>query len=232
MKEMYTTPWEYTTLTWSMDTIWSLCTIHQHYLTWFFFCCLFHWFYFSTFFMVHFGFGTYTVPSLPPTHTHIVTLTADPHHMTHSFHQELTATSFPKVDLTSRQSCTYVSSRRRPLTPALCRPPARFHLQIPIQNNLKKKKKKGKTFLNFLLWHTFLLPIWHRSAELSSQTRTYIHLQQTLFKKPKFMKIKVRGPFVLRGSAASGGRREVLSVLTPLRAQTQESGEPGYCSAL
>lgn len=60
--------------------------------------------------MIHFGFSTYTVPPsrlLPQTLAH----------MTHSFHRDVTAKSFPKVKLTSRQSSTYVSSRHCPLTP-------------------------------------------------------------------------------------------------------------------
>lgn len=77
MKEMYKTSWEYTTLTLSTDTIWSLCTSYQHYLTLYWHCfffslCLFHCPFLHFYeLMTHFGFGTYTVSP-------IATLTADP----------------------------------------------------------------------------------------------------------------------------------------------------------
>lgn len=72
--------------------------------------------------------------------------------------------------------------------PARNTPPATFHLL--------RHTKKEKTFLNFLLWHTFFLAICRRSVGLSSRTRTYAHFTTNTLKKPKLVKTKVLGPLV------------------------------------
>lgn len=177
--------------------------------------------------MIHFGFGTYCSPSwlLPQTLAH----------MTHTFHHAITAKSFIKeIKLTSRQRSTHISSRQ-------C-PSSSLNREIPSSSKIKNNLKR-KTFLDFLLWHTFHLSICHCSVELTSKN-TQIHFTTNTLIKPKFMK-KVVGSCVHPCSspllqcedaprAQRHDNRGWEEVLEPkhLQTYTQESGEPGYCSAL
>lgn len=134
--------------------------------------------------MIHFGFGTYCSPSwlLPQTLAH----------MTHTFHHAITAKSFiKKIKLTSRQRSTHISSRQ-------C-PSSSLNREIPSSSKIKNNLKR-KTFLDFLLWHTFHLSICHCSVELTSKN-TQIHFTTNTLIKPKFMK-KVVSSCVLLASAA------------------------------
>lgn len=170
--------------------------------------------------MIHFGFGTYSSPFW------LLPQTLD--HMTHTFHPDITAKNFiKKIKLTPRQSSTNVSSRL-----SLNRLPS----QIPSSST---KILKRKTFLNFLLWQTFLLSICLCSAELP-HGNTHIHSTTNTLKKPKFMKkfwvlVCFTAPRLRRRLKSHPWPHRVWQVVLDqkhLQAYTQESGEPGYCSAL
>lgn len=141
--------------------------------------------------MIHFSFGTYTVPL-------VSTLTADPRsHDSHLFYHAVTAQSFSKrkVKPTPRQSSTslllhtivrYRSGKQQKTKQKNTSPS-----QIP--SSSAKTIGEKTTFLYFLLWHTFHLSICHRSAELPSRnthahTRTHPLYNKHTHIKPEFMK--------------------------------------------